>query len=216
MPPHPVLLPERRRDPRNIPNGCSRVLSPLGERDRVRGASRSHPAVSYHPRFFSSLPEPCDRMAQHCGDYFFVCGDKSQFAESSNCAGLPLGGRSFSRVLLPLRGLQSPLVRAAMPVGQQGVNPGVRDVLILTTVWRRLQGSAQSQLPHGRNLRWPRGVARTAKSGFPLRRGKPHSRLPASADPNLALECARKSVGGFPIRRTINKVRPEKCEAVFR
>jgi hypothetical protein len=43
-----------------------------------------------------------------------------QFAEGLNCAGLPLGGRSFSRVLLPLRGLQSPLVRAAMPVGQTG------------------------------------------------------------------------------------------------
>jgi hypothetical protein len=60
-------------------------------------------------------------MAQDCGAYFAVCRDELRFAESLNCAGLPLGGRSFSRVLLPLRGLQSPLVRAAMPVGQTGL-----------------------------------------------------------------------------------------------
>ncbi len=37
VPPHPVLLPEGRRDPRILAEGSSSVLSPLGERDRVRG-----------------------------------------------------------------------------------------------------------------------------------------------------------------------------------
>ncbi len=37
VPPHPVLLPEGRRNPRNARSASSRVLSPLGERDRVRG-----------------------------------------------------------------------------------------------------------------------------------------------------------------------------------
>ncbi len=36
-PPHPVLLPEGRRDARTIRSEDSSVLSPLGERDRVRG-----------------------------------------------------------------------------------------------------------------------------------------------------------------------------------
>ena len=38
-PPYPVLLPEGRRDGRIIAEGGSSVLSPLGERDRVRGDS---------------------------------------------------------------------------------------------------------------------------------------------------------------------------------
>jgi SAM-dependent MidA family methyltransferase len=37
VPPHPVLLPEGRRNPRNDRSASYRVLSPLGERDRVRG-----------------------------------------------------------------------------------------------------------------------------------------------------------------------------------
>jgi NADH dehydrogenase [ubiquinone] 1 alpha subcomplex assembly factor 7 len=37
VPPHPALLPEGRRDPRISRSEDSRVLSPLGERDRVRG-----------------------------------------------------------------------------------------------------------------------------------------------------------------------------------
>jgi pimeloyl-ACP methyl ester carboxylesterase len=37
VPPHPVLLPEGRRDARTSTSGCSGVLSPLGERGRVRG-----------------------------------------------------------------------------------------------------------------------------------------------------------------------------------
>ncbi len=36
-PPHPVLLPEGRRDARISGSGISSVLSPIGERDRVRG-----------------------------------------------------------------------------------------------------------------------------------------------------------------------------------
>jgi NADH dehydrogenase [ubiquinone] 1 alpha subcomplex assembly factor 7 len=36
-PPHPVLLPEGRRDAITFAGDRSRVLSPLGERDRVRG-----------------------------------------------------------------------------------------------------------------------------------------------------------------------------------
>jgi ATP-dependent helicase/nuclease subunit B len=36
-PPHPVLLPKGRRDARNIAEESSGVLSPLGERDKVRG-----------------------------------------------------------------------------------------------------------------------------------------------------------------------------------
>ena len=39
VPPHPVLLPEGRRYTRTIRSENSRVLSPLGERDRVRGDS---------------------------------------------------------------------------------------------------------------------------------------------------------------------------------
>ncbi len=42
VPPHPVLLPEGRRDARNSLGGNSSVLSPLGERDRVRGNSATH------------------------------------------------------------------------------------------------------------------------------------------------------------------------------
>jgi alpha-beta hydrolase superfamily lysophospholipase len=37
VPPHPVLLPEGRRDAITLAEDGSRVLSPLGERDRVRG-----------------------------------------------------------------------------------------------------------------------------------------------------------------------------------
>ena len=37
VPPHPVLLPEGRRDARTTRSENYRVLSPLGERDRVRG-----------------------------------------------------------------------------------------------------------------------------------------------------------------------------------
>ena len=37
VPPHPVLLPEGRRNARIIAERGSSVLSPLGERDRVRG-----------------------------------------------------------------------------------------------------------------------------------------------------------------------------------
>jgi NADH dehydrogenase [ubiquinone] 1 alpha subcomplex assembly factor 7 len=37
VPPHPVLLPEGRRDAITLAEDSSRVLSPLGERDRVRG-----------------------------------------------------------------------------------------------------------------------------------------------------------------------------------
>jgi bifunctional non-homologous end joining protein LigD len=37
VPPHPVLLPEGRRDAITLAEDNSRVLSPLGERDRVRG-----------------------------------------------------------------------------------------------------------------------------------------------------------------------------------
>ena len=39
VPPHPVLLPEGRRNPRNARSASSRVLSPLGERAGVRGTS---------------------------------------------------------------------------------------------------------------------------------------------------------------------------------
>ena len=39
VPPHPVLLPEGRRDARTTRGENYRVLSPLGERDRVRGDS---------------------------------------------------------------------------------------------------------------------------------------------------------------------------------
>ena len=45
-PPHPVLLPEGRRDPRILAEGVSSVLSPLGERDRVRGDFADHSACS--------------------------------------------------------------------------------------------------------------------------------------------------------------------------
>ena len=126
-------------------------------------------------------------MAQDCGAYFAVCRDELRFAESLNCAGLPLGGRSFSRVLLPLRGLQSPLVRAAMPVGQTGLQsrcPGcvnsyhhsaetARLSTITIAAWAKSSAAARKS-----------GAARTAKSGFPLRRWKPHNRSPASASPS--------------------------------
>ncbi len=42
VPPHPVLHPEGRRDPRILVEDSSSVLSPLGERDRVRGDSASN------------------------------------------------------------------------------------------------------------------------------------------------------------------------------
>ncbi|MGO9485555.1 MAG: cysteine desulfurase family protein [Rhodomicrobium sp.] len=41
-PPHPVLLPEGRRDARILAEDSSGVLSPLGERDRVRGDFAQH------------------------------------------------------------------------------------------------------------------------------------------------------------------------------
>jgi cysteine desulfurase len=42
VPPHPVLLPEGRRDARITRSEHSSVLSPLGERDRVRGDFATH------------------------------------------------------------------------------------------------------------------------------------------------------------------------------
>ena len=45
-PPHPVLLPEGRRDARIARGGCSGVLSPLGERDRVREDSANNSTES--------------------------------------------------------------------------------------------------------------------------------------------------------------------------
>jgi putative dimethyl sulfoxide reductase chaperone len=43
VPPHPALLPEVRRDARNARSGDSSVLSPLGERDRVKGDFADQP-----------------------------------------------------------------------------------------------------------------------------------------------------------------------------
>jgi len=49
VPPHPVLLPEGRRDARILAGDISSVLSPLGERDRVRGDFESGAIVETRP-----------------------------------------------------------------------------------------------------------------------------------------------------------------------
>lgn len=58
----------------------------------------------------------------------------------------------LAEVLKPLRGLQSPLVRAAFLLGKQVFNPGVRDDLFLNTILGTQQGIPQSQLPYALKL----------------------------------------------------------------
>ena len=153
------------------------------------------------PKSVSAAPPLSQRlgMAQDCGACFVVCGDELQFAESSNCAGLPLGGRSFSRVLLPLRGLQSPLVRAAMPVGQTGRQS--RCTGCVNSYHRSAETARLSTIT----------IATWAKSSLAARCCTHRKvRLPAPAR-ETAQSITRE-------RRSQSRagVRPEKCEAVFR
>ena len=61
VPPHPVLLPEGRRNPGITRSENSRVLSPLGERDRVRGDF----PLSYNALIEQTLDELAAHLAQH-------------------------------------------------------------------------------------------------------------------------------------------------------
>ena len=61
VPPHPVLLPEGRRDARITRGENSGVLSPPGERDRVRGNS----PLSYNALIEQTLDELAAHLAQH-------------------------------------------------------------------------------------------------------------------------------------------------------
>ena len=155
--------------------GIIHYLSPASKRDQRSKATP--PSLSSRPGMF-----------QDCGACFTVYRDKSQFAGRLNCAGLPLGGRSFSRVLRPLRGLQSPLVRAAMPVGQTGLqsrHPGCVNSYHHSVETARLSAITIA----ARAKSWPAArkssAESMAKSALPLQRGKPHDRSPpgASSDP---------------------------------
>jgi adenosylcobyric acid synthase len=61
VPPHPVLLPEGRRDAGITRSESYRVLSPLGERDRVRGDS----SLSYDALIEQTLDELAAHLARH-------------------------------------------------------------------------------------------------------------------------------------------------------
>ena len=61
VPPHPVLLPEGRRDPGITRSESYRVLSPLGERDRVRGDF----PLSYNALIEQTLDELAAHLARH-------------------------------------------------------------------------------------------------------------------------------------------------------
>jgi adenosylcobyric acid synthase len=60
-PPHPALLPEGRRDAGIPHSASSRVLSPLGERDRVRGDF----PLSYDALIEQTLDELAAHLARH-------------------------------------------------------------------------------------------------------------------------------------------------------
>ena len=69
VPPHPVLLPEGRRDAQNSPAAqVAGVLSPLGERDRVRGDFAKHSTGLWTPMTQTQLLAAAEEKQRRAAD----------------------------------------------------------------------------------------------------------------------------------------------------